>query len=219
MRVKLTVICSSLLLLGLAANPAQAHWGVGISVGIPIFFPPCYPCYRPYPVYYAPAPVYVQPAPVYVQPAPIYVQPAPAPAPAPVPAPAPQPATSSQPSTPPAQASAPAVTPAIARGQAADDRQSEITNTLEHLRNPDEQARADAVTRLGRLKAQRAIDPLAATLAGDSSAKVREAAAKALGIIGSPKALPSLQRAAKNDADRDVRHTAQFAIELVEANR
>jgi hypothetical protein len=216
MRAKLTTLCGSLLLLGLTVTPAQAHWGVGVHIGIPIFFPPC-GYYRPYPVYYAPAPVYYQPAPVYVQPAPVYVQPVPAPAPAP--APAPQPPTSSQTPAPPAQAVTPAVTPPVARAQAPDDRQTEINHNLEHLRNPDEQARVDAVTRLGRLKAQRALDPLAATLAGDSSAKVREAAAKALGVMGSPKALPALQRAAKNDADRDVRHTAEFAIELVEANR
>jgi hypothetical protein len=212
MRAKLTALCGSLLLLGMTGTPAQAHWGVGVHIGIPIFFPPC-GYYRPYPVYYAPAPVYYQPAPVYVQPAPVYVQPAPAPAAA-LP-----PATSSQPSTQSAQATAPTVTPTTARAQAPDDRQTEITNNLEHLRNPDEQARADAVTRLGRLKALRAVDPLAATLAGDPSVKVREAAAKALGLIGSPKSLPALQRAAKNDADHDVRHTAQFAIELVEANR
>jgi HEAT repeat protein len=100
----------------------------------------------------------------------------------------------------------------------ADERQTEITHNLEHLRNPEEQARLDAVVRLGRLKAQRAVDPLAATLAGDSSPKVRDAAARALGMIGSPKALPALQRAAEADNDRDVRHSAQFSVELVQAN-
>jgi HEAT repeat protein len=90
---------------------------------------------------------------------------------------------------------------------------------IEHLKNPDETARAGAVSRLGRLKAVRAVDPLAATLAGDSSPRVREAAAKALGMIGSVKALPALQRAAQNDSDRDVRHSAQFSVELVQAGR
>src|SRR5712691_5348169 len=134
MRAKLTALCGSLLLLGLTVTPAQAHWGVGVHIGIPIFFPPC-GYYRPYPVYYAPAPVYYQPAPVYVQPAPVYVQPAPA---ATL-----QPATSSQPSAQAAPTAAPAVMPTAARGQAPDDRQTEISNNLEHLRNPDEQARAD----------------------------------------------------------------------------
>jgi HEAT repeat protein len=100
-----------------------------------------------------------------------------------------------------------------------DDRQTEITHTIEHLRNPDEQARADAATHLGRLRAVRAVDPLAATLAGDSSPRVREAAAKALGMIGSAKALPALQRAAQKDADRDVRHSAEFSVELVQVGR
>jgi HEAT repeat protein len=69
---------------------------------------------------------------------------------------------------------------------------------------------------LGRLRAQRAIDPLAATLAGDKSAAVRDAAARALGLIGSPKALPALRRAAQLDADKDVRRSAQFSVEVVQ---
>jgi HEAT repeat protein len=77
----------------------------------------------------------------------------------------------------------------------------------------------DAATRLGRLKAGRAVDPLAATLAGDASPRVREAAAKALGIIGSAKALPALRKAAEADGDRDVRHTAEFAMEIVQAGK
>jgi hypothetical protein len=216
MRAKLTSVCATLLLLGLMVTPAQAHWGVGVHIGIPIFFPPYCGYYRPYPVYYAPAPYYVQPAPVYVQPAPVYVQPAPVYV-QPAPAPALQSSATAQPSTP--AVPAPAVAPVVARAQALDDRQTEITHNLEHLRNPDEQARVDAVVRLGRLKAQRAVDPLAATLAGDSSPKVREAAAKALGMIGSPKALPALERAAEADGDRDVRHSAQFSVELVQAGR
>jgi hypothetical protein len=207
MHAKLATLCGSLLLIGLSVAPAQAHWGVGIHIGIPIFVP-TYGYYRPYPYYYGPAPVYVQPAPVYVQPVPTYVQPAPAPAPAPAPRPAPSAPDSVQ-STP----------QPVVRAQAQEDRQTEIAHNIEHLRNPDEQARVDAVTRLGKLKSERAIDPLAATLSGDSSVRVREAAAKALGMIGSPKALPALQRAAKSDGDRDVRHTAQFAVEIVDGNR
>jgi len=209
MRAKLATLCGSLLILGMSVPPAQAHWGVGIHIGIPIFVP-TYGYYRPYPYYYGPPPVYVQPAPVYVQPAPTYIQPVPAPAPAPAPAPR---QTSS---SPPSVETTP---PPVVRAQAQEDRQTEIAHNIEHLRNPDEQARVDAVTRLGKLKSERAIDPLAATLSGDASVKVREAAAKALGMIGSPKALPALQRAVKSDADRDVRHTAQFAVEIVDANR
>jgi HEAT repeat protein len=69
------------------------------------------------------------------------------------------------------------------------------------------------------MKSERAIDPLAATLAGDRSAAVREAAARALGLIGSAKALPALRAAALNDNDRDVRHSAEFAVEVVQTGR
>jgi hypothetical protein len=208
MRAKLAILIGSLVMLGLAETNAHAHWGVGIRIGVPVCFPFCcsyYPYYAPYPVYVQPAPVFVQPAPVVYQAAPVYVQPAQA---------AGQPA-------PTVRATAPTqtVTPAAAQTSVIDDRQTEITHTLEHLRNPNEQARVDAVSRLGRLKAVRAVDPLAATLAGDSSPRVREAAAKALGMIGLAKALPALQRAAQNDGDRDVRHSAQFSVELVQAGR
>ena len=59
---------------------------------------------------------------------------------------------------------------------------------------------------LGRTKSERALDPLAATLAGDRSPVVRDAAARALGLIASPKALPALTHAAQADTDRDERH-------------
>jgi HEAT repeat protein len=70
---------------------------------------------------------------------------------------------------------------------------------------------------LGRLRAAEAIDPLAATLAGDSNPRVREAAARALGLIGSQKALPALQQAAQTDSDPTVRHSAEFSIDVIHA--
>jgi HEAT repeat protein len=73
------------------------------------------------------------------------------------------------------------------------------------------------VLQLGRSKDPRAVDPLAATLAGDRSAMVREAAARALGLIGSPAALPALQNAAQVDSDHDVRRSAQFAVEVIQS--
>jgi HEAT repeat protein len=60
---------------------------------------------------------------------------------------------------------------------------------------------------------------LAATLAGDRSPVVRESAARALGLIGSAQALPALQRAAQADSDRDVRRSAQFAVEVIQTRR
>lgn len=56
---------------------------------------------------------------------------------------------------------------------------------------------------------------LAATLAGDASPAVREEAAEALRLLGSPAALPALQRAAQLDSSHDVRRTAQFAIDII----
>jgi HEAT repeat protein len=85
------------------------------------------------------------------------------------------------------------------------------------LADADERVRSESVMQLGRLKAQQAVDPLAATLAGDRSATVREAAARALGLIGSPTSLPALQRAAQVDNDRDVRRSAQFSLEVIQA--
>jgi len=46
---------------------------------------------------------------------------------------------------------------------------------------------------------------------------VRESAARALGLIASPSALPALQRAAQVDADRDVRRSAQFAVDVIQS--
>ena len=72
---------------------------------------------------------------------------------------------------------------------------------------------------LGRSRSEGAIEPLAATLAGDQSPIVRDAAARALGIIGSPRSLSPLLRAAQADNDRDVRHSAQFAVEIIQNQR
>jgi HEAT repeat protein len=103
--------------------------------------------------------------------------------------------------------------------QASVSSTADVERNLQLLSDPDERNRAAAAIQLGRMRSQRAIDPLAATLAGDRSANVRETAARALGIIGSAKALPALQNAALNDSDRDVRHSAQFAVEIVQSGR
>jgi HEAT repeat protein len=47
---------------------------------------------------------------------------------------------------------------------------------------------------------------------------VREAAARALGLIGSARALPALQHAAQADNDRDVRNSARFAVDVIQTN-
>jgi HEAT repeat protein len=99
---------------------------------------------------------------------------------------------------------------------AADGRQASVDRHVQMLRSPEENVRLEGVTQLGRLQDQRALDPLAATLAGDASATVREAAARALALIGSPRALPALRQAAQNDRDHDVRHSAQFAMDVLQ---
>jgi HEAT repeat protein len=93
--------------------------------------------------------------------------------------------------------------------------QSAVAQWLPLLADGDEKVRINAVTNLGRLKSAQALDPLAATLGGDRSPLVRAAAAKALAIIGDPRALLALQRAVQNDTDNDVRRTAQFAMEVI----
>lgn len=203
------------------ASQALAHGRGFVSVGVNVG-PGCRPwgcgpwyggCgwYRPFPlVYYGvyvppPAPrVIVQPAPVVVQPAPTVVQPAPV-----ITETAPPPESS--PAVPRPVAQAITSTAVVSRG-------APPTAASEHLRNladPDEGVRQQAALELGRMHAEQALDPLAATLAGDGSATVRDAAARALGLIGSPRALPALTRAAQADSDRDVRRSAQFAVEVI----
>ncbi len=201
------VVCGALavLALGLARTPAEAgsKWSVGVQFGTPGYYRPWgpypypphyhyYPHYHYRPVYVAPPPVVLQPAPVVVQPAQV-VQPV---------------------------YQTPTLTPAVSSYAPTQDvAQAEIERRLQLLADPSEQLRAESVRYLGRAKAYRAVDPLAATLAGDRSPVVREAAARALALIGSSKALPALQQAAAADGDREVRHSAQFAVDVIQTGR
>jgi hypothetical protein len=191
-------------LLALGGSTAQAGVRVGIGIGLPLgcpwgYYGPYYPAYYPYYPYY-PGYVYAAPAAV-VQPAPAVVQPAPAVQAAP--AVAPQPVAATQQSAAPPSWSNPSVTPAVALDNGG------VADALRRLSQPDEQVRSTAAMQLGRLKAEQAVDPLAATLAGDQSPAVRETAARALGLVGSKRALTALIHAAQADADRDVRRSAQ----------
>ena len=193
-----------LTLLGMTVSPTWAghgcghgygpSWSIGIGLG-PVYRPyypyhPYYPYYydRPYPVYMAPPTVIVQPAPVIQH--------------VPVESPIYQ---------------APPPRPLTAHASPAEGLQADVDYHLQMLTHADEHQRAESVMQLGRLKAQRAVDPLAATLSGDSSPVVRETAARALGLIGSAQALPALQHAAQSDSDRDVRRSAQFAAEVIQS--
>jgi len=201
-RVRL-LACAALALLAACAAPASAGWRVGIGIGFPICGPGYYSPYYPYYPYYYPPPVVVQPAPLVVQPA--YAPPAVTAAPAPA--------------APVASAAPEVVAAPVLRPVVADDRQADIARRIEHLSNPNAQARADVAIELGRMKADKAVDALTGTLASDTSPVVREASARALGLIGSPRALPALQRAAQADADRDVRNSARFAADVIQTNR
>jgi hypothetical protein len=204
-----------LLIMGLAVlsgagleTKAQAFVGIGINLG--------FPCYRPYPYYYGPYPYYypppyaVVPSPVYVAPAPTVYQPAPAPVvvtqptqvlPAPTPVPNAPPARSGY-NDPQAQTPAPPMS-------------ADIERWLQQLSVSDERVRAEAAIELGRNHADRAVEPLSTMLTTDRSPQVRETAARALGLIGAIRSLNALQQAAQADPDRDVRHSAQFAAEVI----
>lgn len=197
------------LVLAAASGSLQAGWGVGVRLGGPVYYGPWAPYYYPYYPYRA---VYVAPPPVVVESAPVAVQPTPAPLPL-----QPVPVTSGVKAV--SQVAPTTLAPTVAQSPGQEISQTEVNRFLQQLRDPDERVRADAVLQLGRFKALSAVDPLAATLAGDRSPMVREAAARALGLLGSPKALPALQHAALADPDRDVRHTAQFAVEIVQSGR
>lgn len=199
-------------LVGLAATAVEAgppvRIGIGIGFGAPYYYRPWgYPYYYGYPYPYPNPYPYVVPAPVVVQSPPIVVQ---------------QPAgtvvgqTPSQSYSPaPAPFTAPEPTPLIPTPPTA---QVSLNYHMERLSNPDEAIRRESVMELGRTKNERAVDPLAATLAGDRSATVRDAAARALGLIGSQRSLTALINAAQADPDRDVRHSAQFAVEIIRSN-
>jgi hypothetical protein len=195
-------VLGSVAVLGCLGGMARAggNWAVGVSCGYPGCYRGCYgPGYYYRPYYYYPPPVVVAPAPVYVTPAPVVVQPSYAPpAYESVPAPMPRPLPTS-------------VT------QASATRNPDADRYLAQLGNSDEGIRIDSVMQLGRMRAERAIDPLAATLSGDRSANVRDAAAKALGLIGSQKALPALQQSAQSDSSYDVRRSAQYAIDVIQS--
>jgi hypothetical protein len=202
-------------LLALAPQTAQARaWiGFGINIGVPV----CYPYYRPYPVYAYPGPVYVYPAPAYAPP--VYVSPGPAvyQAPAQVVTPPPPPPPANAVTVPQSAVGAAYSEPAN-MPRAQDGRQNSVNRYLQQLSDPAEQTRADAAIELGRMRAAGAVDSLISVLTGDRSPAVRESAARALGLIASPRSLQALQTSAQADADRDVRHSAQFAAEVIRTN-
>jgi hypothetical protein len=202
---------SLLALLALLCLPwaVQAHGGlaIGINFGVPCYYRQYWGGYY----YYRPYAVYVDAPPVVLQPAPVVAQSPTAPAPAPATASAPAP-EQLRPVPTPTPTAAPAAT--TAGGEPRD----QIDQYLRQMSSADEHIRAGAMVQLGRIKAQRAVEPISQALANDPSPAAREAAARALGLIGSSASLAALQRAAQADDDREVRHSAQFAAEVIRAN-
>jgi hypothetical protein len=176
----------------LAAPMLHAGWSVGVSVRAPIY-PHCHYrpyCYRPYPIYVAPAPVLVQPVRV-VEPVPAYVAPVAAPARAPVVA-----TTSNLGTT----------------------REEDVERYRRQLQSVEPRDRVEAAMQLGRLRAPGCERLLAATLSNDRNPQVREASAKALGLIGTTEALEAVQRAAQVDEDNGVRTSAAYSADVIRAS-
>jgi hypothetical protein len=207
MRIK--ILAALLVVLG-AWSTAEA--GVVVGVGVGPYYRPYYGYrhyygygyYRPYPVVVGVGvgPVVVGESPVVVQPPPVYATNPPL-----VNVPNPAPA---------APAVAPAAAPAapVARAAAPD----EFEQLLQQFNSPNERVRAEAAMTAGRNKVVKAVAPLTQMLARDDSPKVREAAARGLGLIADRGSLNALQTAAQSDDDREVRHSAQFAAEVIRAN-
>lgn len=201
---KYLVTLAALVAFAATQAPAEAHgwFGVGINIGVPCYRPYCgpyyYPYYRPY--------YYVAPAPVYVAPSPVVLDGPPPPPPGYAPAPVVR------------SAAPPAAGESIAAPRPADARGPDMSRQMQMLNDPDERVRSDAALDLGRAKAQNAVDSLCSMLASDKSSLVRETAARALGLIGSPRSLSALQTSAQVDNDRDVRRSAQFSAEVIRAN-
>ncbi len=206
------------LLLALGISPfaqnAQAWVGVRIGIGVPLYVGPG-PYYYGYgyPYYYYPPPGYVAP------PAVVY-QTAPAPATSvvvrspgeAVAAPtAPPPVASPTPPPPPL----PTVTNVV---PVSNQTTPQVNSLTQQLSDGSDTVRRDAAVELGRQKAQGAVDALMNMLAKDASPIAREGAARSLGLIAAPRSLNALIFAAQADNDREVRHSAQFAVEVIRNN-
>lgn len=179
------------------------RWSLGLHFGLP-GYGHCWHHHHHRPLVVAPVyPVYVAPAPLVVQPAVVAVPAAPAAAPAAATAYAP-PETAE-----PALLEAPRPVARAASWNGGSD--------LEALNDPSPRTRAEAILRLGRARDRRAVSVLVRSLQDDNHPEVRDAAARALGLIGSPQALAALQHAAGADDDRDVRRSASFAAEVIRA--
>jgi hypothetical protein len=215
---------ASLMLTGFCPLPQQAQaWvGVRIGFGLPIYV-------GPGPYYYGPPyypPTYITPAPqVVYQAAPMNVATPPGPVlREPIPPPSqkeaiavPQsieatPAPLSQNAVPPPLPSVTNVTPVN------NPSSPQVDALVQQLSQASETSRRDVALQLGRMKASIAVYALVNILAKDTSPIAREGAARALGLIAAPTSLQALIHAAQADDDREVRRSAQFAVEVIRSN-
>ncbi len=206
-RNQLILTAAALLSLASLTQTSEAHgpyirFGIGISPGFFYGPGPYYYGYPyGYPYYYAPPPAVVYettPRVIVRQSPPPIVETVPPPAPS-TPTPPPPP-----PSVIPIQNSAPA-SPAV------DALMAKLSDT-------NEMVRRDAAMDLGRMKEAKAVDALIQMMSKDASPIARDGATRALGLIAAPRSLNALIYAAQADNDRDVRHSAQFAVEIIRTN-
>ena len=174
MTCKRCLFLAGLVLLALPCGSVQAGPFVGVYVGGPYYRP----YYGGYYYYYRPVvPLYVAPPPpVVVQPGPIIS------------------------TTPIPPGSSPYIQPApetVPLPRVLETRGDEIDRLVGQLSNPDDKVRADVAMQLGRMKARRAEDALERVLVADRSPDVRDAAARALGLLGMQASVPALQRAGR----------------------
>jgi HEAT repeats len=178
----------------------RPYIGFGIRIGPGYFYGPG-PYYSGYGYpYYVPGPIVYDTAP------PIVVRQA-----APVIEAVPAPVAPNPPPPPPLPAN-------VVPTQNVAPTPTRMDSLLSQLRDPSETVRRDAAMDLGRMKAQKAVDPLIQLLSKDASPIARDGAARALGLIASPRSLNALIYASQADNDRDVRHSSQFAVEIIRTN-
>ena len=84
---------------------------------------------------------------------------------------------------------------------------------VQTLKDPDAQVRQGAIAALGELGDRRAVTAMQDRLLHDSAAAVKSEAAYRLGKLGNPSLLPSLRRAASENAENGVERWARWAIE------
>jgi predicted RNA-binding protein with PIN domain len=106
---------------------------------------------------------------------------------------------------------------ARALGQSRDPRA--IAPLRDALTARDAGLRAAAALALGALRNRAPVNDLIQLLRQDGNSMVREAAARALGLIGSAQAAPALEAAAGEDTKNKVRKAARTSLEAIRARR